>query len=438
MSSANATESTASLPLPPGTLGLPFLGETVPFLKNPIAFFESRFQEHGSIFKTRILGDDVICLVGREAVAFLYDECFFQREGGSPPHFKKIFGELAVVFKDDAAHRRTRRLMAQVFSPEALAGYRGTIDRVVARYVKKWETAQEVRGVDEVGALCFAIANSLFGGADPEVDDPHRAKLFQAVLSGILAPPIALPFTAWTSALNARAELSADIGRVVDAFQPGPDRHVLARMMAARDGGGGFTPDEVKTECLHFYAATYAPVQSAACHLLTALAQHPEVREKARAAALAGNDAYVDQVTREVRRVYPIVASSFFAKVKLDCEFGGYRLPKGWKAVAGLHASMKDERVFPRADQFDPDRFAPERHLLEEQPTGYLPHGGGTMAGHRCAGEPLADLILRSIAVGLLRDHTWELPPQDLTLKPAGLTPLPVDGLRVRFRRLTG
>ena len=62
---------------------------------------------------------------------------------------------------------------------------------------------------------------------------------------------------------------------------------------------------------------------------------------------------------------------------------------------------------------------------------------GGTLAdGHRCAGEPLADAILRSFASGVLREHTWELPPQDLTLRPAGLTPLPADGLRIRFRRV--
>ena len=58
-----------------------------------------------------------------------------------------------MVFKDEAAHRRTRRLMAQVFAPEALDGYRDTVDRIVERYVNRWASAGEVRGVDEVGVL---------------------------------------------------------------------------------------------------------------------------------------------------------------------------------------------------------------------------------------------------------------------------------------------
>ena len=97
---------------------------------------------------------------------------------------------------------------------------------------------------------------------------------------------------------------------------------------------------------------------------------------------------------------------------------------------------MQVPATFSAPERFDPGRFAPERAEHAKQPKGYLPHGGGPRDGHRCAGEALADLILRCIAVGLLRDHTWELPAQELALRPAGLTPLPADGLRMRFRRL--
>jgi cytochrome P450 len=432
-STARASEK----PLPPGNLGLPFLGETLPFLRDPVSFFERRSRIHGAIFKTRILGDPVICLVGPQATALLYDERYFQRRGGSPPHFKELFGELAVVFKDDAAHRRTRRLMAQAFSPGALDGYRETVDRVVARHVARWASAAEIRGVEALGALCFAVANSLFGGADPDANDPRRAALFDTFVRGLLALPVSLPGTTWSRAMRARDELRAFVGRAVDAYRPGSGRHVLARLLEARDEGGeGFTRDEVKTECLHFYAAAYAPVRAAACNLLVALAGHPEVMDRVRTAARAGEGGYVDQVTREVRRFYPTVPSTFFARVRQDCEFGGYRIPRGWKAVAALPASQRMGETFRDPDRFDPDRFAPARGELARQPATYLPHGGGPADGHRCAGEALADLMLRSLATGLLREHAFELPAQDLAPRPAGLTPLPAGGLRMLVRRL--
>jgi len=124
-----------------------------------------------------------------------------------------------------------------------------------------------------------------------------------------------------------------------------------------------------------------------------------------------------------------------FARVKQDCELAGFRIPKGWKAVAGLNTSIQDAIGFSEPERFDPDRFTPGRFDLARQPTPYVVHGGGTHDGHRCAGEWLADAILRAFAMGLLYDHTFELPPQDLRLRPAGLCPLPVDGLRMRVRR---
>lgn len=430
------SHATRTRPLPPGTLGLPFLGETLPFLRDPVAFLERRAREHGAVFKTRILGDPVVCLVGPEAVAFLYEERWFERASGSPPHFKEVFGELAVVFKDGADHRRTRRLLAQAFSPQALDGYRDLVDRIVARHVARWAEGGELRGVEAIGALCFAVADSLFGGADPEKDDPRTAALFETFLRGLLALPIDLPGTTWHRAMRARDALRAHVGAKVDGYRPSGQRHLLARLQEARDEDGrGLTPAEVKTECLHFYSAAFAPVRAAACNLLVALAQHPAALEKARAAARSGDLEYIDRVTREARRRYPTVPSTFFARVKEDCEFNGYRIPRGWKAVAALPASMRVPAAYGEPDRFDPERFAPERGELARTPPAYLPHGGGPRDGHRCAGEALADPILRSFAAGLLREHAFELPPQDLELRPAGLTPLPADGLRMRVRR---
>ena len=418
-------------------MGLPFIGETLPFLRDPVAFLEQRASVHGPIFKTRILGDPVICLVGPEAVAFFYQDRWFQRAGGSPPHFKEVFGELAVVFKDGADHRRTRRLMGEAFAPEALDGYRDIVDRIVARHLARWAASAELRGVDAIGRLCFAVADSLFGGADPDQDDARTAELFETFLRGLLALPIDLPGTTWRRAMSARNALRARIGAKVDGHVSSGQRHVLARLLEARDESGqGFTTDEVKTECLHFYSAAYAPVRAAACNLVVALRQHPAILDKARAAARAGDLGYLDQLTREVRRRYPTVPSTFFARVNEDCEFNGYRIPRGWKAVAGLPASMRLRSAYADPDRFDPDRFAPERRELERTPSAYLPHGGGSWDGHRCAGEALADLILRSFAARLLRDYAFELPAQDLELRPTGLTPLPADGLRIRFRNL--
>ena len=42
--------------LPPGTSGLPLLGETLPFMKDMFGFIRARSQRHGPVFRSHILG----------------------------------------------------------------------------------------------------------------------------------------------------------------------------------------------------------------------------------------------------------------------------------------------------------------------------------------------------------------------------------------------
>jgi hypothetical protein len=52
-----------SLPLPPGNFGLPFIGETITFLREN-NFTEQRQQKYGSIFKTHLFGRPTIVMIG--------------------------------------------------------------------------------------------------------------------------------------------------------------------------------------------------------------------------------------------------------------------------------------------------------------------------------------------------------------------------------------
>lgn len=49
------TNVKASLPFPPGSFGLPIIGETIGFLGDP-DFVKKRQRKYGSLFKTSIFG----------------------------------------------------------------------------------------------------------------------------------------------------------------------------------------------------------------------------------------------------------------------------------------------------------------------------------------------------------------------------------------------
>src|SRR5262245_13257776 len=127
--------ATEPKPLPPGRLGLPWIGETLPFLKDSFGFFAARKAEHGPVFKTRLLGDTVVCLVGPEAVSFFYDPRYFTRVGASPPQLQEILHPEAIPFIDQSPEQvKRRQLLLKAFTPEALSGYVPFLERIVRRY----------------------------------------------------------------------------------------------------------------------------------------------------------------------------------------------------------------------------------------------------------------------------------------------------------------
>jgi fatty-acid peroxygenase len=146
---------------------------------------------------------------------------------------------------------------------------------------------------------------------------------------------------------------------------------------------------------------------------------------------------YLERVTREVRRARTVVPVTFFARAKADCEFEGVAVPRGMKAIGAIGATLHDGRLFPEPDVFDPDRWLPERASVRQN-AAWVPHGSGEhLSGHRCAGERMAELMLKAFAVVTLRDFDWDLPSDQTFASTTGqLFATPAGGLRVRFRRI--
>jgi retinoid hydroxylase len=141
---------------------------------------------------------------------------------------------------------------------------------------------------------------------------------------------------------------------------------------------------------------------------------------------------YLDQILKEVLRVIPPVAGGFRVALQ-DCEYGGFKIQKGWQLLYQIAATHQDPNIYPDPKQFDPDRFDKSRAEDKQKPFAYAPFGGGV---RECIGKEFARLEIKIFAARLLREYQWELLPGqnlDLTIIP---TPRPRDGLKVNFRKL--
>lgn len=429
---------------PPGSLGLPFLGEALGFLKDPFAFQAARTRKHGLVWKTRILGATTVFFSGPEGFSFFMDPENFTREKGSPPHLRELLHPDAVPFIDGDRHRARKRLLLAAFTPEAMASYVPALEKLIERYLARWTAAPgELRLADELTQLAFDMANVLFAAADPAASDAAAAADFAALIKGAFAPPIKLPFTTYGRALKARDRMRAYIKDAV-ATRGGAGTALGVLKAARSPKGEPLTQAELEIELLHFFFAAHGGITAVLAWLVVVLGEHPELRARiaGEVAALPAGPlthegllgmTYTAAVGRELRRVYPIAPATFFGVARKDLVFDGHHIEQGWTACASIWNTLHDGRTFADPATFKPDRLT-DAALAALPDNAYVPQGGGPPDGHRCPGEVLIDLVLPLFAAAVLRGHAIELPPQDLRPGAGGLGPLPRDGLRARVK----
>lgn len=441
-------EGTSAVEEPPGGLGLPWLGQSLQFAKDPSGFLQKRFEQFGSVFKLRLLGSKMICMVGPDAFKLLASERHFQREGANPRHWRRLMNWDPSPLIDGPKRSRRKHLVLQAFTRQRLDDYLPIIESIYQAYLASWERQERFSWLAEFKTLSLAVSEALYLGAAATPRNAADLLLIERLYAGFSSIPIQLPFTTYGRALKARDELIAAIERAVQAHRETQATDVLGNLMAARDEHGeGLNLHELDAEIQQFFFASYGAMYATLSCLVIALAQYEEPRRRALAEVklhapegpvtlkVLEKLEYVDRFAREVRRFYPLTATTLFATVKQGFTYNGYYVPADWKAIGFINGTMHEPKTFRDPESFDPDRFSPERRDGQRLPEGYVAHGGGSPEGHRCAGEPLADMHLNLAIVLLLRDYTWEFPPQDLNLDPSHGVPFPKDGLQVVFRR---
>lgn len=442
-----ALSDPSQLPLPPGDYGLPIIGETLSFFRDP-DFAQKKHQRYGAIFKTRLLGKPTVFVKGVEANRFVLAGENRHFVVSWPPSTKALLGKLSLALQTGELHQNRRKLLAQAFMPRALSGYITTIEQITQNYVDRWSQQGELVWYPELRHYTFDIACKLFAGLDNGAATP-LGQLFEIWSEGLFSIPLNLPWTRFGRAQQSRERLAQELESVIRQRQqcPDPDDDTLGLLLQARDEAGeGLSISELKDQILLLLFAGHETLTSAVASFCLQVAQHPEVMTKLRAEQQRFVEqpltldslkqmTYLEQVLREVMRLVPPVGGGFREVIE-TCEIGGYRIPLGWTLLYQIGSTHQDEQLYPNPDQFDPDRFGAEQmqqQSVERQKYGYLPFGGGI---RECLGKEFARLEMKIFAAYLCRHYTWKLlPNQDLTLVTVP-TPHPKDGLKVRFSRL--
>ncbi|MEZ2233918.1 cytochrome P450 [Microcoleus sp.] len=428
--------------LPPGSFGLPLMGDTLNFLRDS-QFAKKRHQQYGNIFKTSIFGQPTVFMCGQEANLFVlsHENQYFVVSW--PPSTKALLGPLSLALQTGADHQNRRKLLYQAFQPRALAGYIEAMEDITQRYLERWTEMSEFAWYPELRNYTFDVAGKLLVGIDSG-SETALGNYFETWCNGLFSIPLNVPWTLFGKAKNSRNLLLAELENIIRDRQQGipGGNDALGLLISARDDeGNSLSVEELKDQVLLLLFAGHETLTSAIASFCLLLAQHPDVMAKVRAEQQQfpttepltleqlKQMTYLEQVLREVLRLVPPVGGGFRTVINA-CEFGGYEIPKGWSVLYEINQTHQDATVYPEPDRFNPDRFNSERSA---KPFTYVPFGGGL---RECLGKEFARLEMKLFAARMIRECDWELlPDQDLNLIRVP-TPHPRDGLRVKFQRI--
>lgn len=433
----------SSKPLPPGSEGLPLLGETLAFAKNPFAFIDQRLTRYGRIFRSRVLGRDAIVIAGPDAAGKFIDSNIVQREGSMPPHVQEIFGGRSLPLLDGDLHRGRKGIVVQAFTRAAMTSYLPAMQASVERCFETWSKSGEIRWLDEMKRLSIEVICTNVFGMQPGAEMDRLRKDYDTLTRGFATLPINLPGTTYRKALQARDRIFEVLRTKVRERRAQSTDDGLSRILAA--GGTTMTDEEIVLELHHIVIAGFI-VFAEFGGIVQQLDVHPSVREKLtneiRAKSPSGGITletlmampYLLSVVNEVKRLTPIIPA-VFGKTKDGFEFDGKSVPAGWMVMWALTPSHVAHGVYDDPQRFDPDRFSSERAEEKRHEHAFAPQGAGPAMGHRCPGLDYATYFMEVFSIVLLRGYTWTLPPQSLEVDYSKTPPVAKDGLRATIAK---
>ncbi|KAJ2304276.1 hypothetical protein IWW52_005479 [Coemansia sp. RSA 2704] len=231
------------------------------------------------------------------------------------------------------------------------------------------------------------------------------------------------------SELQSRGKLSDDERNRADLLTLMIEAHEHTRIHGAFDENGKLLPsmtsEELRNNTIIFFVAGHDATAYSLSHLITELALHPDIQQRARERVISvigdAPDAFptdeqlaeladLDMIIKESMRKSSTV-SDVRRQLTEPVTLGPYTLPKGAWVMVDMWAMQNNPEYFPEPEKFIPERFSetvkPGAELTANAPFSWAPFSDGS---RKCIGHKFAMLTQRVVLAMLVHRFTWTLP----------------------------
>lgn len=395
--------------LPLGSLGWPFIGETIEFIScaysdHPETFMDKRRRLYGKVFKSHIFGSPTIVSTDAEVSKFILQSDAKAFVPSYPKSLTELMGKSSILLINGSLQKRIHGLVGAFFKSSHL---KAQITKDMECYVKlsmaNWTENNPIYLQDETKNISFQVLVKILISLHPGQRMEFLKKQFQEFIAGLMALPVNIPGSRLYQSLQAKRNMvklvkkiiqerkSCGISRVpkdVMEVLLKDENEELTDDLIAENMIDMMIPGEDSVPILMTLAVKYLSDCPAALQQLTEENLKMKGLKEQLGEALHWSDylsmPFTQSVITETLRMGNIIIG-VMRKAMKDMKIKGYLIPKGWSVLTYFRSVHLDHNHYDCPYKFNPWRWQ-DRDLSS---CNFTPFGGGQRL---CPGLDLARL----------------------------------------------
>lgn len=420
---------------PPTPQGLPAIGNTLSFVRNPFEFVDKAIDECGDVYRIKPLGTEIYVLANPEYFrrALVTDADAF----GKTSDFQRAFGN-GLLSTEGSQWSRQREILQPLFGLDRIKEHGDSMVEATHRRLATWEQGETLEMESEMQDLTLDILFSTLFGREllpGEGDDLRTAseglnKWFTPtswILPNWVTTPARREFSNSAECLRTEIRQLLSEHSVDSASENQSD--LVSKLHDAREASGQdhLSMEEVEGQMLAMIFAGYETTAAALGFAWFSLATNPDIQQAFHDeidTVLGGDPPTYDDIDDleltnriiiETLRMYPPI-HTIPRRSTRDIEINDYLIPSDEEVHLSIIAVHRNERFYDDPLTFRPDRWTDD---FEEELSEYafVPFGGGRRT---CIGREFARLeaTLVLATIGQQWELAWDGEDTTLTIEP--------------------
>ncbi|KAG2632498.1 hypothetical protein PVAP13_2NG110700 [Panicum virgatum] len=415
--------------LPPGSMGLPIVGETLQLLKSSSSldipdFYKLRLKRYGHLFKTSFVGKPVVVSMDMEFNRFMFrhNDKLFQL--WYPDTINSIFGKKSISACYGSIHKYFRSFAAPLYAPKNLKeAFVSEMESIITESLRTWAANPNIEVKEAMTDMLFRITIKKVIGIESESPSTKELrKKFELFFQGLLSFPIYIPGTKFYQSMQARKyvqKLMKDLLKrristpqkrygdfldiVVEELQSEEalvDEDFMVDLVCGLIFAGiALTPT---TLTIGMKFLTNSP------NVVEALTEHDAILKKQQElnSRITWEEfkymKFTNRVINEMARVSSH-GPGIFRKTLKDVHVNGYTIPEGWLVLVSPMAVHLNPLIFEDPLTFNPWRWQGTHgtSLMKN----FIPFGDGA---RHCLGADFTKLQIAMFLHALVTKYRWK------------------------------